>query len=62
MGLRVVDAATGKPTTVCSLVLRNITFCLPPLELIAFMMSGKTIGDRLSGSIVTEKRKQSTES
>lgn len=62
MGLRVVDAATGKPATVCSLVLRNMTFYLLPVELIAFITSGKTIGDRISGSIVAEKRRQDTES
>ncbi len=62
MGLRVVDASSGKPAPVRSLIIRNITFYLPPVELIAFMTNGRTIGDRLSGSTVVEKKKQNTES
>ncbi len=62
MGLRVVDASSGEPASTRSLIIRNITFYLPPVELIAFMTNGRTIGDKLSGSTVVEKKKQNTES
>lgn len=56
MRIVVVDANSLERPSVSQLILRNITFYLVPIEVVAlFINKGKTIGNSISNTIVMEK-------
>lgn len=57
-GIRVYDATTRETARLSSLILRNITFYVPFVELIVCLANkGRTLGDEISGTFVDLRNK-----
>ncbi len=56
MGLAVADKTTGKKPSVRKLILRDLFFFLMYIDGIVLMVSGKTVGDRVAGTVVVPKK------
>lgn len=58
MRLKVINADTGNSPSIISLIIRNITFYIPPVELFSFLANnGMTIGDKISHTTVVDRSK-----
>ena len=56
-GLKVYDSRTQTDAKISSLIIRNVTFYIPIVELIVLLCNeGKTLGDMLSSSYVDLKK------
>ena len=56
LGLRVVSAGTGEPTSKQNLILRNVFFFIYPIDAILLIATGKSLGDTVTNTTVEDLR------
>ncbi len=57
-GIRIVNADGTKRVAVGNIILRNITFFIFPAELIVLLITGRTLGDRMTKTAVVRRKDQ----